>query len=95
MARLHERGWIQVTLVLLACAAVFWPLLGRGGLAMTEGHRVIPAWEMLDTGDWLTTRMFETAYVRKPPGIAWLIALSSMVFGQTEWAARRPSNSGR
>ncbi|MFI4896205.1 MAG: ArnT family glycosyltransferase [Phycisphaerales bacterium JB059] len=88
MARLHERGWIQVTLVLLACAAVFWPLLGQGGLAMTEGHRVIPAWEMLASGDWLTTRMFGTAYVRKPPGIAWLIALSSMLFGQTEWAAR-------
>lgn len=88
MARLHERGWIQVLLVLLACAAVSWPLLGRGGLAMTEAHRVIPAWEMLDNGDWLTPRMFGMPYLRKPPGMSWGVAMSSMVLGQTELAAR-------
>ncbi len=91
MARLHERCWIQYALVLLACAAVSWPLLGRGGLAMTEAHRVIPAWEMLDSGDWLTPRMFGMPYLRKPPGMSWAVAVSSMALGQTELAARAVS----
>lgn len=91
MARLHERGWIQSLLVLLACAAVAWPMLGRGGLAMSEAHRVIPAWEMLETGDWLTPRMFGMPYLRKPPGMSWAVAASSMALGQTELAARAVS----
>ncbi len=91
MARLHERCWIQYALVLLACAAVLWPLLGRGGLAMTEAHRVIPAWEMLDSGDWLTPRMFGMPYLRKPPGMSWAVGVSSMLLGQTEFAARAVS----
>ncbi len=60
---------------------------------MTEAHRVLPAWEMLDTGDWLTPRMFGTPYLRKPPGMSWAIAASSIAFGQTEWAARAVSAS--
>eukprot|EP00913_Durusdinium_trenchii_P005871 g5483.t1 len=88
LVKLHERCWIQYALVLLACAAVSWPLLGRGGLAMTEAHRVIPAWEMLDSGDWLTPRMFGKPYLRKPPGMSWAVGVSSMALGQTELAAR-------
>ncbi|MEZ6242542.1 MAG: glycosyltransferase family 39 protein [Phycisphaerales bacterium] len=83
--------WLQGLLVVLVCAAVYWPLLGRGGLAMSEGHRVIPGWEMLDSGDWLTPQMFGEAYVRKPPGMSWAVAVSSMAFGRTEWAARAVS----
>ncbi len=88
---LTRQLWIQALLVLLVCAAVYWPLLGRGGLAMSEGHRVVPAWEMLDSGDWLTPTMFEAVYVRKPPGMTWAIAASSMAFGETVWAARAVS----
>ena len=59
-----------------------------GGLSYTEGHRAIPAWEMLESGDWLVTTLFDRVYLRKPPGMAWAIAGSSAVFGQTEFAAR-------
>lgn len=85
------------TLLLLAIgAAIFLPRLGATGLSMSEGHRAIPAWEMLDDAragqpHWLVPRMFETAYLRKPPGVLWAIAASTTVLGETELAARLPS----
>jgi 4-amino-4-deoxy-L-arabinose transferase-like glycosyltransferase len=77
--------------VLAACALVYWPALGHASLAGTEGHRAIPAWGMLESGDWAVPRLFEQPYLRKPPGIAWAIAGSSALFGQTEFAARAVS----
>lgn len=55
---------------------------------MSEGHRTIPAWEMLDTGEWFVPHMFGQPYLRKPPGMPWAIAVSSEIFGRTEFAAR-------
>jgi len=91
---------VQALLVLVACALVYGLFLGVGGLTRSEGHRVGPAWELLDarrseTGltadDLLVPRLFEAVYVRKPPGAPWAIAVSSAVFGEHEWAARLPS----
>lgn len=90
------RGWRQALVLVAVCAAVFLPRLGATGLSMSEGHRVVPAWEMLEDargGDphWLVPRMFGTAYLRKPPGAMWAIAASGAVLGQNEFAARLPS----
>jgi len=95
-------GWLcgsrtrQALLLVVVCCAVYLPGLGSTGFSMSEGHRVIPAWEML--GDarageahWMVPRMFGTAYLRKPPGVMWAIAGSSAVLGETEFAARLPS----
>ncbi|MEX2218092.1 MAG: glycosyltransferase family 39 protein [Phycisphaerales bacterium] len=78
-------------LTLAACAAIYFPLLGRTGLSQTEGHRVAPAWSMLESGDWLIPRMFGQAYLRKPPGMPWAIAAGTALFGHNEFAARLPS----
>ncbi len=80
--------------MVVVSALVYLPGLGRNGLRSTEGHRAIPAWHILESGDWLPTRMFEAVYVRKPPGMPWAIAFSSMAFGQSEFAARLPSAIG-
>ncbi|HZW08624.1 MAG TPA: glycosyltransferase family 39 protein [Phycisphaerales bacterium] len=90
------RRWRQAVVLIAVCAAVFLPRLGATGLSMSEGHRVIPAWEMLHDAragepHWLMPRMFGTAYLRKPPGMLWAIAASSAAFGETEFAARLPS----
>jgi 4-amino-4-deoxy-L-arabinose transferase-like glycosyltransferase len=77
--------------ILLVCVCVFWLRLGGTGLSMTEGHRVIPAWEMLESGDWSVPRLFGQVYLRKPPGMPWLVAASSWALGQTEFAARAVS----
>lgn len=82
---------VQVLVVLLACLAVYWFKLGDRPFGSSEGHRVIPAWTMLETGDWWRVRMFEQGYLRKPPGMPWAIAGASAVLGQTEFAARSVS----
>lgn len=79
---------IQSLVILLVSALLFLPFLGRSGFSMSEGHRVAPAWEMLERGDWLVPHMFERVYLRKPPAMPWAIAASSMAFGKTEFAAR-------
>jgi 4-amino-4-deoxy-L-arabinose transferase-like glycosyltransferase len=86
-------GWRQWDwlLIIIVSAAVCFTALGRYGFRSTEGHRVIPAWTMLDTGDWLTPRMFEMPYLRKPPGLQWAIATFSAALGRTEFAARAVS----
>ncbi len=86
--RVLDRTPIALGVVVLVCALVYLPMLGSGGLTMTEGHRAIPAWEMMNTGEWLVPHLFGQPYLRKPPGMAWAIAGSSMVFGQTVLAAR-------
>jgi len=81
----------EIALVGAVCAAVYWPMLGATGLSSTEGHRAIPGWAMLQSGDWLRVTMFELGYLRKPPGMPWAVACSSAIFGETEFAARAVS----
>ena len=45
---------------------------------------------MLDTGDWVTPRIDGIAYLEKPPLKYWLIAISYIIFGVHDWAARIP-----
>lgn len=99
MTNRHASRWhdprLAVLAILAVCAAVYWVGLGSGGFHATEGHRVIPAYEMLDhaggIGDWLVPRMFEQPYLRKPPGMPWAVALSTEVLGRTVFAARAVS----
>ncbi len=84
-------AWRDALLVVLVCILVYWLFLGAAPLASSEGHRVVPGWAMLDSGDWSRTEMFGLNYVRKPPGMPWAIAASSWLLGQSEFAARAPS----
>jgi 4-amino-4-deoxy-L-arabinose transferase-like glycosyltransferase len=45
---------------------------------------------MLDSGDWVTARLDGIAYLEKSPLKYWMIAVSYMVFGVHDWAARIP-----
>lgn len=90
-----RRGLLaQALCVVAVCVCVYWVGLGRNGLRSTEGHRAIPAWTMLRTGEALPTRMFEAVYMRKPPGIVWAIVASTALLGESELAARAPSALG-
>ncbi len=87
-------AWVSrwhVVLVLAACLLVFWIGLGDRPFAASEGHRVVPGWTMLESGDWWHLDMFGQTYVRKPPGMPWAIAGLSSIFGQTEFGARSAS----
>ncbi|QOJ01406.1 MAG: glycosyltransferase family 39 protein [Phycisphaeraceae bacterium] len=80
--------WGHAALIVGVCAAVYWVGLGYAGFSMSEGHRVAPGWEMARGGTWWTTTMFGQAYYRKPPGMAWAVAASAEMFGESEYAAR-------
>jgi len=49
---------------------------------------------MLQSGDWVTARLDGVAYLEKSPLKYWLIALSFLVFGVHDWAARIPLAAG-
>lgn len=95
----------RAQVVLRVCALValglvlYLPWLGVGGLAYTEGHRAIPAHEMLagetaghasgGAGERaMVTTMFDRPYLRKTPGTPWAIAGSTWALGQLPEAAR-------
>jgi 4-amino-4-deoxy-L-arabinose transferase-like glycosyltransferase len=48
------------------------------------------AHNMLQSGDWVTARLDGVAYLEKSPLKYWMIAVSFMVFGVHDWAARIP-----
>ncbi|MGZ4985654.1 MAG: ArnT family glycosyltransferase, partial [Chthoniobacterales bacterium] len=71
---------------------IYLPYLGTSGLRSEEGHRVLPAVEMLNTGDFLVPHVGGQPYLRKPPLINWLVAASFKIFdAHNEWTARVPS----
>jgi hypothetical protein len=45
---------------------------------------------MLDSGDWVTARLDGVAYLEKSPMKYWMMAISYMIFGVHDWAARIP-----
>jgi 4-amino-4-deoxy-L-arabinose transferase-like glycosyltransferase len=78
--------------ILIAWSVIFLPGLGRQGLRGEEGRRVLPAVEMLKTGNWVLPRIAGQDYYNKPPGINWLVAASFVLTGeQSELTARLPS----
>ena len=48
------------------------------------------AQNMLQSGDWVTARLDGVAYLEKSPLKYWMIAVSFMIFGVHDWAARIP-----
>ena len=49
---------------------------------------------MLDSGDWVTARINGVLYLEKSPLHYWLMALSYLLFGVRDWAARIPTALG-
>lgn len=78
--------------MLLLWAALYLPWLGSSDLRSEEGHRVMPAFEMMQSGDYLVPRVAGQLYLRKPPLINWIVAASfRLCGGWNEWSARLPS----
>jgi 4-amino-4-deoxy-L-arabinose transferase-like glycosyltransferase len=84
---------------LTACSIliVVWALtyltnLGSSELRSEEGHRVLPAVQMLDSGNYLVPYIAARPYLNKPPLINWIVAASFKLSGvRNEWSARLPS----
>lgn len=86
-----SRLWVQITLTTLAAILAHATFIGSSGLSQSEGHRAIPGWTMMKTGEWIVPHLFEQPYLRKPPGMPWAVAGMSEIFGVNEWSARMVS----
>ncbi|HZC35522.1 MAG TPA: glycosyltransferase family 39 protein [Chthoniobacterales bacterium] len=84
---------VQVlALIIIIWAGIYLPGLGSVELKHEEPRRALPALHMLASGDWLVPRVGSIPFLRKPPMLQWLIALSFGATGRkSEWAVRLPS----
>jgi 4-amino-4-deoxy-L-arabinose transferase-like glycosyltransferase len=81
-----------LVLTTIIWAGIYLPGLGSVELKHEEPRRALPAIHMLASGDWLVPRVGSIPFLRKPPMVHWLIALSFLATGtKSEWAARLPS----
>lgn len=81
-------------LLIVAVAAVFIILFGIGGTPLLDPDEPVyaeTAREMLQTGDFLSPRIFGDFWYDKPPMYYWLVAMAQFVFGDNEFAARFPA----
>lgn len=86
------RLWQCLLALTVLWAALYLPGLGGPELKGEEGRRILPALEMLNSGDWTLPVMEGQPYVRKPPLINWAIALSVSLTGKvSEFTVRLPS----
>lgn len=84
--------FLRLLLICALWAAIYLPWLGASGLRSEEPKRVMPAVEMLETGDFLVPRIAGEPFLRKPPLINWLVAASFKITGaRNDWIARLPS----
>jgi 4-amino-4-deoxy-L-arabinose transferase-like glycosyltransferase len=73
-------------------ASIYLTNLGSSEFRSEEGHRVLPAVHMLDSGNYLVPYIAARPYLNKPPLINWIIAASFELSGvRNEWTARLPS----
>lgn len=82
------------SLLIICGLALFMLLFGIGGVPLLDPDEPVyaeTAREMLQTGDFLSPRIFGDYWYDKPPMYYWLVALSQMVFGDNEFAARFPT----
>jgi 4-amino-4-deoxy-L-arabinose transferase-like glycosyltransferase len=86
-------NWLHVlAFTVIIWAGIFLPGLGSVELKHEEPRRALPALHMLASGDWLVPRVGSVPFLRKPPMLQWLIALSFVATGtKSEWAVRLPS----
>lgn len=76
---------------LLSFVFFFW---GASLLPVTdpvESNYALTAKEMVLSGDFMSPQIYHTYWFDKPIMIYWLTALSYIIFGFTDWAARIPS----
>ncbi len=82
-------------LIVAIWAGIYLPTLGTLELKGEEGRRILPGQTMLRNGDWIVPQVGGEAYLRKPPMINWLAAISFKLTGiENEWTARLPSVLG-
>jgi 4-amino-4-deoxy-L-arabinose transferase-like glycosyltransferase len=85
MPRYHLLVALVAALVFLGCIVSPPSLMDDVDAVQAQIAR-----NMLQSGDWVTARLDGIAYLEKSPLKYWMIAVSFMIFGVHDWAARIP-----
>lgn len=82
------------SLLIIIGAVLFTVMFGIGGIPLLDPDEPVyaeTALEMIKSGDFLSPQIFGNYWYDKPPMYYWLVALSQMLFGVNEFAARFPA----
>jgi 4-amino-4-deoxy-L-arabinose transferase-like glycosyltransferase len=75
-------GALISSAMFLLALTMHLPWLALSPIAGTEGHRILPAHAMVQSGWWSVPTLFGRPYLAKPPLHYWLIAWSETIFGR-------------
>src|SRR5881398_1096293 len=79
-------------ILIVVWALTYLTNLGSSELRSEEGHRVLPAVQMLEGGNYVVPYIAARPYLNKPPLINWIVAASFKLSGvRNERTARLPS----
>ncbi len=88
----NERLPLALALITGLVLLQLLPELGLVDFHREEARRVVPAREMLASGNFISPTIWGQAYLSKPPGYFWLLSLVFKLTGSiSEYAARLPS----
>jgi len=83
---------LHLAVLIGLCLLLFFSLLGQRPLwDIDEGMHAATSKDMVVSGDWITPMLNGEPFFDKPPLFNWLVALSYLVFGFSEFAARLPA----
>ncbi len=89
-----QRSYTKIALFLiLPMVLIFYALGSYQTLASHEAYAVVPAQEMLESGDWVVPRFGGVPRLKKPPLSYWVIAATGKItgLGVNELTARLPA----
>ncbi len=90
MNRLTTERLVNGYTLMLACLALYLPLIWQVPLIRAEAMYALIPKEMLASGSWLTPTLNGVPYLDKPHLIYWLTLPAYKIFGVSDWAARLP-----
>jgi 4-amino-4-deoxy-L-arabinose transferase-like glycosyltransferase len=88
-----RRLWLPIAgLVLIGGIVSFYELGSFRSFGTHEALAIVPAREMIASGNWVIPYSGGLPRLRKPPLSNWVVAASFQLFGETsEWTARAPA----
>lgn len=88
----RQREMVYLAILVLLCLVLFFLFLGNRPLwDVDEGMHAATSKDMILSGDWITPQLNGENFYDKPVLFNWLVAISFLVFGFTEFAARLPA----
>lgn len=90
--RFWQKESTSLAVLIAVCLILFFFRLGERALwDIDEGMHAATSKDMVLSGDWLTPQYNGEKFYDKPPLHNWLVAISFLFFGFTEFAARLPA----